>query len=87
MFNKKGWQPCCHCGQGTGVCKNKIRAFQMILKIIPIPLYSSCASCLIAVNADPVRQDLIVRCNVCKGKGYIWLDPKGEQPQNASVSK
>jgi len=87
MFSKKGWQPCSHCNQGTGVCKNEIRAIQMIYKIIPFPLHCSCASCLGSLGIDPTRHQHIVRCGTCKGTGYVWLDPKGEQTQNAGASK
>lgn len=77
MFKKGGWKICGHC-QGEGVCKNKIKSIQTFLWIIPIIERTSDASCLAAVGFDPCRDDAIVRCDVCKGKGYVYLDPNGD---------
>lgn len=82
MFERKGWVPCPHC-QNTAVCRNKIKAFQIILKFIPIPIRTSCASCLGSVGVDPSKLDLLVRCGVCKGSGYVWLNPKGVENAQA----
>jgi hypothetical protein len=77
---KKGWQTCGHC-EGSGSCRNKLKCFQTIFWLIPFPVKTSDASCLIAAGIDPTRQDAVVKCDVCKGTGYVWLDPEGPRPQ------
>ncbi len=77
MFSKKNWQYCCHC-EGTGVCKTKTIGIKKILGIPLIPIRTSDASCLAAAGADPSKYDLIVRCDICKGTGYVYLDKNGK---------
>jgi hypothetical protein len=75
----KKWTPCGHCQEG-GTCKRKLKGFQPLFGFLPYPVSTSCSSCLIAAGIDPTRQDAIVKCSVCKGTGYVWLDPEGPMP-------
>lgn len=73
---KKGWNYCCHC-QGTGICMNKLQSIQFLFGFIPFITRSSDASCLAAAGADPTTSDFVVKCDVCKGTGYVYLNPEG----------
>jgi hypothetical protein len=75
---KYGWVTCGHC-EGSGTCKNKIKTFTTIFWIIPFPIRTSDATCLIAAGIDPSKHDFIVKCSVCKGTGKVWLGPNGER--------
>lgn len=78
----KNWKTCGHC-QGSGTCKNKLKGIQMIWSFIPFPIKTSCASCLVKDGFDPSQIDLVVKCSVCKGRGYVFLHPAGaEYEQN-----
>ena len=74
---KGGWKTCGHC-EGAGTCTRKLKGFQTIFYFIPFPVKSSCASCLMADGIDPTKMDATVKCSVCKGTGYVFLDPNGE---------
>ena len=86
MFKKSGWQLCNHC-EGTGVCRAKILGIKKVLGIPIIPVRSSCASCLAAVGVDPSKYDFIVKCGVCDGTGYVWLEPKGRKNAQAAQNQ
>jgi hypothetical protein len=75
---KNGWKTCGHC-EGSGVCKNKLKGFQTIFWFIPFPIKVSDASCLMAEGIDPAKMDATVKCSVCKGTGFVYLDPNGER--------
>jgi hypothetical protein len=74
----KNYKTCGHC-EGSGTCSRKLKGFQTVLGFIPFPVKSSCASCLIAEGMDPSRNDATVKCSVCKGTGYVYLDPNGDK--------
>ena len=78
---KKGWQLCGHC-QGSGTCKNKLKGLQTIFWFIPFPVKTSDASCLMAAGINPTRQDAVVKCDVCKGTGYVWLNPQDQHSKD-----
>ena len=82
----KNWKTCGHC-QGTGVCRNKLKGFQRIFWFIPFPVKFSCASCLMADNIDPAKNDFIVKCSACKGSGYVYLDPLGNRLERTATQK
>jgi len=75
---KTGWHYCGHC-QGTGICKNKLKDIVPFYRVIPVPLMTSCDSCLIAVGADPTKTQLVVKCEPCEGTGYVYLGPDGNR--------
>jgi DnaJ-class molecular chaperone len=75
---KNGWKTCGHC-EGSGVCKNKLKGFQTIFWFIPFPIKVSDASCLMAEGIDPTKSDAIVKCSVCNGTGFVYLDQNGEK--------